>query len=88
MPGGSVAVRIRRDDHAKRVTISVEDDGPGIPAEKLPHLFARQAGSQHAIGLGFTLVKDIVVAHGGSVSVDSNTDPYAHGTTVRVTLPA
>ena len=87
LPGGGVVVRIRRDDEAKTVTISVEDDGPGIPAEKLPHLFERQAGSQHAIGLGLTLVKDIVAAHGGTVSVESSTDFCAHGTTVHATLP-
>jgi len=87
LPGGCIVVRVRRDHEAKTVTISVEDDGPGIPAEKLPHLFGRQAGSQHAIGLGLTLVKDIVVAHGGSVNVESSTDVLEHGTTVRVALP-
>jgi signal transduction histidine kinase len=87
LPGGDIVVRIRSNDQAKTVTISVQDDGPGIPAAKLSSLFERQAGSQHAIGLGLTLVKDIVVAHGGSVSVESNTDHFAHGTTARVTLP-
>jgi signal transduction histidine kinase len=37
--------------------------------------------------LGLSLVKDIVVAHGGTVTVESNTDHETHGTTVRVTLP-
>lgn len=87
LPGGQVDLRIRFDDQAKTITISVEDDGPGIPADKLPALFERRAGSQHAIGLGLTLVKDIVVAHGGSVSVESSTDYPAHGTRVRATLP-
>ena len=88
LPGGEIAVRIRRDDETKGVTVSVEDDGPGIPADKLPYLFSRRAGSQLAMGLGLFLVKDIVEAHGGSVSVESHSDPDAHGTKVRVTLPA
>ncbi len=87
LPGGQIGVRICRDEHAKTLTISVEDDGPGIPADKLPALFERRAGSQHAVGLGLMLVKDIVVAHGGSVSVESSTDYQAHGTKVRATLP-
>jgi signal transduction histidine kinase len=55
--------------------------------EKLRFLFERQAGTQHAIGLALTLVKDIVTAHGGSVIVESSTDVHTHGTTVHVTLP-
>src|SRR5262249_8900797 len=86
LPGGSVHVRIRRLGESA-VSIVVEDDGPGIPAEKLPYLFKRQAGSQHAIGLGLTLVHDILTAHGGTIAVESSTDHHAHGTSVRVTLP-
>jgi len=69
------------------VTISVEDDCPGIPADKLSHLFERQAGSQHAVGLGLTLVNDIVVAHGGTVRVDSSTGHRGCGTRVCMMLP-
>jgi signal transduction histidine kinase len=87
LPGGNVVARIRRDERANAVTISVEDDGPGIPAEKLAHLFETHAGSQHAIGLGLLLVKEIVVAHDGNVEVESRTDYHSHGTTVRVTFP-
>jgi two-component system OmpR family sensor kinase len=86
-PGGDIAVRIRRDAGARTMTISVEDDGPGIPADKVSHLFERQAGSQHAIGLGLTLVNDIVVAHGGTVRVDSSTDHQTCGTRVCMRLP-
>jgi signal transduction histidine kinase len=87
LPGGQITVRIGRGDPADTVTVSVEDDGPGIPADKLPHLFERRAGSQHAAGLGLMLVKDIVEAHGGKVSVESSTDHVTHGTRVRATLP-
>jgi signal transduction histidine kinase len=81
-------VRLRRHGDGKSVIISVEDDGPGIPDEKLPYLFERQAGSQHAVGLGLRLVKDIVAAHGGDIRVETSTDYQTHGTTVHVTLPA
>ncbi len=87
LPGGEIVVRLRRDDQAKTVTIAVEDDGPGIPAEKVPYLFERRAGSQHAIGLALTLAKDIVVAHGGSVNVESSTEYLTHGTKVSATFP-
>jgi signal transduction histidine kinase len=86
LPGGSVVVRVEPDAASRAVAIVVEDDGPGIPQEKIGYLFERQAGSQHAIGLGLTLVHDIVAAHGGSVAVESSTDALTHGTAVRLTL--
>jgi signal transduction histidine kinase len=87
LPGGSVVVRLRQDRTARRVSICVEDDGPGIPTDKVRYLFERQAGSQHAVGLGLTLVYDIVAAHGGAVKVETETALATHGTTVTVTLP-
>jgi signal transduction histidine kinase len=87
LPGGSVVVRIRQDGAAKQLSIAIEDDGPGIPSEKVPYLFERQAGSQHAIGLALTLVHDIIAAHGGRVDLKTDTGRLAHGTTVSLTLP-
>jgi two-component system phosphate regulon sensor histidine kinase PhoR len=57
--------------------VSVEDDGPGIPAEVVPQLFQRYVrGPNHGAesggtGLGLLIVREIVEAHGGSVGVDS-----------------
>jgi two-component system OmpR family sensor kinase len=77
MPGGSIAVRVERSDG---IAISVEDDGPGIPTDKLPWLFERAPGTIHAAGLALMMVRDVVIAHGGSVDVASE-----HGST-RITM--
>jgi signal transduction histidine kinase len=74
------------------VHITVEDRGPGIPADELPHIFepfyrgAQAVGQQiHGNGLGLSLVQRIVRAHGGSVSVRSR---HAGGTAFTIVLPA
>jgi len=86
-PGGRIVVRVIDEEPPYHVTVAVQDDGPGIPEEKLGALFARRAGEQHAAGLALTLVSDVVHAHGGRLEVQSSTDSYEHGTTVRVILP-
>ena len=60
------------------VQITIEDRGPGIPDDELPHIFepfyrgAHAVGQQiHGNGLGLSLVQRIVRAHGGSVAVRS-----------------
>jgi two-component system OmpR family sensor kinase len=62
-------------DHAE---LSVVDDGPGIPAKLLTHVFDRFArgdtSRRHTAGtggLGLAIVKAIVDAHGGSIDVSS-----------------
>jgi signal transduction histidine kinase len=86
-PGGRIVVRVTPDERENFLTLAVQDDGPGIPRDKLATLFKRRAGAQHAIGLGLTLVSDIVGAHGGELKVESSEDTFEHGTTVRVMLP-
>lgn len=75
------------------VRLSVADDGPGIPAVVLPHVFekfvrARQNGGDagEGSGLGLAIAKGIVEAHGGSISAQS---PVAQGrgTCITVSLP-
>ena len=60
------------------VTISVEDEGPGIPPEHLPHIFDRfykadaaRAGVSGGSGLGLSIVKAIVERAGGQLTVSS-----------------
>jgi signal transduction histidine kinase len=71
--GGWVGVRVRRD--GKRVTITVEDRGPGIHADDFDQIFEpfyRGHGSSQVsgAGLGLTIVKQIAIDHGGSVTLD------------------
>jgi signal transduction histidine kinase len=72
------------------VQVSVVDEGPGIPADEQPRLFQRffrsrevrdQAGG---LGLGLTICRAIVVAHGGDIRVESE---VGRGTSVHFTLP-
>jgi signal transduction histidine kinase len=76
-PRGSVIhIGARVTDDA--VTMSVEDQGPGIAAEHLPHVFDRfykadasRRGLAGGSGLGLSIVKAIVERHGGRISVSS-----------------
>jgi signal transduction histidine kinase len=85
LPGGSIRVRFRAE--GKAAVITVEDDGPGIPPEKVKNLFRRGAGVTHGTGLALMLIQDILVAHGGTVEVHSGTDAFTSGTTVFLRIP-
>jgi signal transduction histidine kinase len=73
-----------RDNH---VAVSVCDTGSGIPAEYLPHIFDKFVQVPYAptggAGLGLTISKSIVEAHGGQISVQSQ---LGRGTTFTFTL--
>lgn len=69
--------------------VAVRDRGIGIPKSRLPHVFERferaaSGGAYSGLGLGLYIVKTIVDAHGGRISIDS--EPNV-GTTVIVRLP-
>ncbi|MFF3243258.1 sensor histidine kinase [Streptomyces sp. NPDC002870] len=93
-PGTTVTARVWCGDVAgagPTVVLEVEDDGPGIPPQLLPHVFERFARgdasrSRHAgsTGLGLAIVQAVVAAHGGTVGVRS--EPGR--TVVGVHLPA
>jgi signal transduction histidine kinase len=81
-----------RDNRAWRVRITVSDHGPGIPANELPHIFdpfyrGGDALSKqiHGNGLGLSLVKRIVTAHGGQVTVVTRAGA---GSAFTIELPA
>jgi len=73
-PGGRVEVEIDADDQA--AILRVRDTGPGIPAAEMPRIFDRlfrgdTSRTERGLGLGLSLVKAVVEAHGGTVSVES-----------------
>lgn len=86
IPGGTVRVAVEGDEARGQVVIVVEDDGAGVPPEKLPWLFARQPGSASAVGLSLLLVREIIEAQGGELHLASSTGPD-HGTRVTLRLP-
>ncbi|MEW5891584.1 MAG: HAMP domain-containing sensor histidine kinase [Pseudomonadota bacterium] len=72
---------------ARAVRITVEDDGPGIPAELLAHIFdpfVTTHASGEGTGLGLYLVEEIVSEHSGCIVVDS---PAGGGTRFAIWLP-
>ena len=85
--GGSVLVHIDNDEARPEVAIAVQDDGPGIPDDQVPYLFARKTGAPHAAGLGLSLVRDVVEAHAGHIEVESRTSVDEHGTSITIYLP-
>ncbi|MGE5357601.1 MAG: sensor histidine kinase [Bacteroidales bacterium] len=86
--GGAIALTGRED--AATVVIEVTDTGPGIAAEDVPRIWDRlyrsdASRSERGLGLGLSLVRAIVHAHGGHVSVSSNP---GHGSTFTLEFPA
>jgi signal transduction histidine kinase len=86
MPGGSIAVRVTYNSAGPDVTIEVQDDGAGIPADKLRFLFT-VGSDQPRVGLGLSMIREVVAAHAGHLDVHSETDAFQRGTTIRLTLP-
>jgi signal transduction histidine kinase len=89
-PGGAVSVRLARE--AGSAVFVVSDDGAGISAEFLPHVFERFRQADASItrrygglGIGLTIAKGIVEAHGGEISAAS--DGPGRGATFTVRLP-
>jgi signal transduction histidine kinase len=74
-PGGMV--RVRTEARGGGVAVVVEDSGIGIPAEELPRIFERfyqvdkARGPKRGTGLGLAIVREIVTAHGGTVTAES-----------------
>jgi PAS domain S-box-containing protein len=88
--GGDVQVRLERND--SHALIAVNDSGQGIAPELLPHIFERfrQADSSNTrsnggLGLGLSIVRQLVELHGGTVTAESSGENA--GTTFRVMLP-
>ena len=85
-PGGSVTVKGRTEHEGQSLVVSVIDTGTGMPPEVQKSLFTYQAISRKVggTGLGTKIVKDVVDAHRGGITVES--EPGV-GTSFHVTLP-
>jgi two-component system, OmpR family, sensor histidine kinase TctE len=84
--GGSIVVSVK---NGAQVTLSVQDNGPGIPDEEREHVFERfyrvLGTEEPGSGLGLSIVKEIAVAHKAEVFVSNG--PGGVGTTVEVVFP-
>lgn len=87
-PGDRVSVKVSAVDGAGTVTVA--DTGPGIAPADLPHVFQRlwRGGGSHAVagsGIGLAVVRELVTAHGGTVTADS---PPGSGARFTIRLPS
>jgi two-component system sensor histidine kinase ResE len=87
--GGHIRITTELEDGYVRVSVS--DDGEGIPEKDLPHIFNRfyrvdssRSRSSGGTGLGLTIAKELVEAHGGEIEVSSE---RGQGATFSFTLP-
>jgi two-component system, OmpR family, sensor kinase len=88
-PGGLVQVGVFRD--REDGVLEVQDTGPGIPAEHLPHIFERfyrvdgqRSRAVGGTGLGLAICRWVAEAHRGTIEVESR---IGEGTVFRVKLP-
>jgi signal transduction histidine kinase len=88
-PGGRIDVRL--DRYGNEARLSVSDTGAGISPDFAPHVFelyrqgSQTAGQRPGLGIGLSIVAQIVKLHGGTVRVESA--GLGHGSTFIVTLP-
>lgn len=87
--GGVVSIAADSDTRNKRIVVKVTDTGSGIPGHELPKIFdrfykGRSSGDSHGSGLGLTIARNLVVAHGGEIRAESR---EGQGTTMMFSLP-
>ena len=97
-PGGTIRVLVGRNPQG--IEVRVEDDGPGLPEGKLDAVFERFYSERPASekfgthsGLGLSISRQIVEAHGGTLHAENRTDPVGSQVkgarfVVRLALPA
>lgn len=87
--GKTIAVKLESND--KKMMISIEDDGPGIPADKREDVFKafyRLDSSRNketgGVGLGLSIAKDVITSHGGTIELE---DSSLGGLRVAISIP-
>jgi signal transduction histidine kinase len=85
--GGSISVTVRRSsvDGRDGISVTVADTGTGIAPEDLPRVFDRfyKGRSSSGSGLGLTIARNLVRAHGGEIRAESRP---GHGTSITFTV--
>ncbi|MFT3895515.1 MAG: HAMP domain-containing sensor histidine kinase [Anaerolineales bacterium] len=81
-----VSLREAGSDVDRSVLISIEDSGAGIPSQDLPHVFERfyKSSDSGGMGLGLSIAKYLVEAHGGKIWAESE---VGKGTKITISLP-
>ncbi len=89
--GGRLFITVRSNEESGMGEIAIRDTGQGIPADKLPKIFApffstktADEQGQGGTGLGLALCRDIIEAHKGRIRVES---AVGHGTTFTLKFP-
>lgn len=87
--GKTIAVKL--ENHNRKLEISIDDDGPGIPKDKREDVFKafyRIEGSRNketgGVGLGLSIAKDVVASHGGTIELG---DSELGGLKVLISIP-
>jgi len=82
---------VYKEDSSQGVQIIITDTGPGIPPDKVKHIFNRfyqadnaSSGDQEGTGIGLALTQELVKLHHGDINVDSK---IGKGTSFTITLP-
>lgn len=88
-PNGTIRITIASEPGGHKVSLTVRDDGPGVPAEHQARLFEPFFTTKKDIGtgLGLWVVKEVAERHGGSVLFSSNAED-GRGAAFTVLLPA
>jgi signal transduction histidine kinase len=84
-PKGST-IEVVAEDGTSDLTIQVRDEGTGIRADELPHVFDRfyKGTDSNGSGLGLTIARSLVVAHGGTIAARARPEG---GTVIEFALP-
>ncbi|OGO25610.1 MAG: hypothetical protein A2136_11145 [Chloroflexi bacterium RBG_16_54_11] len=84
-PAGST-IWLTGESDGKNILLAVQDDGPGVSPDDLPHIFERfyKSTDSGGMGLGLAIAKHLVEAHGGSLTAEN---APVRGTIFRISLP-